>query len=127
MTLTIAMALDLMTEMASGPMANLGDLSRTHCLAICAFLVPANVLTTVVMLAMRLQGRPWGDRLPVALAAVLFATVMVLHVGTWFAVGVVMAPTYILLTLGLVCLWINGRALLTATRSRPEVSAAIGS
>ncbi|GAB4341297.1 MAG: hypothetical protein Fur0042_02660 [Cyanophyceae cyanobacterium] len=106
--------------------ASLGEFSRAHCLAICAFLVPANVLTTVAMLAMRLQGRPWGDRLPVALLAVLFAAVMVLHVGTWFAVGVVMAPTYILLTLGLVCLWINGRALVAA-RSRSEVAAAIGS
>ncbi|MCG9886204.1 MAG: hypothetical protein MH825_11660 [Cyanobacteria bacterium] len=113
--------------MDGAAIAAMGDFSRAHCLAICAFLVPANVLTTVAMLAMRIQGRPWGDRLPVALLAVLFAAVMVFHVGTWFAVGVVMAPTYILLTLGLVCLWINGRALLVTARSRSEISAAIGS
>jgi ABC-type multidrug transport system permease subunit len=32
---------------------------------------------------------------------------MVLHVYTWFMIGVVMAPTYILLALGSICLGIN--------------------
>jgi len=39
--------------------------------------------------------------------ACLPAWVMVLHVFTWFMVGVVMLPTFILLTLAAVCLAIN--------------------
>jgi hypothetical protein len=32
---------------------------------------------------------------------------MILHVFAWFMIGVVMAPTYILLTLGSICLFVN--------------------
>ncbi len=37
----------------------------------------------------------------------IFALVMIFHVFTWFLVGVVMAPTYILLWLGTSCLFTN--------------------
>lgn len=39
--------------------------------------------------------------------ACLYAIVMMLHVVSWFVVGVVMMPTFILLGLGLTCLSIN--------------------
>ena len=41
----------------------------------------------------------------------IFAIVMILHVFTWFVVGVVMAPTYILLWLGSSCLFTNFGAI----------------
>jgi hypothetical protein len=37
----------------------------------------------------------------------LAALILLLHDFTWFAIGVVMAPTYILLVLGGVCLSLN--------------------
>jgi len=39
--------------------------------------------------------------------ASIFASVMILPVFTWFMVGMVMAPTYILLCLGSICLCAN--------------------
>jgi hypothetical protein len=39
--------------------------------------------------------------------ASIFALVMVFHVFTWFLVGVVMVPTYVLLWLGTSCLLTN--------------------
>jgi hypothetical protein len=88
------------------------EFSRTHCVAICAFLVPANLLATLTTLVLTGMGRPIGQiRMSVAIA-LLFAGLMVLHVLTWFMVGVVMIPTYVLLVLGTVCLAINLWALL---------------
>jgi hypothetical protein len=46
-----------------------------------------------------------------AIVAHLYALLMVAHVFTWWIVGVVMAPTFILLFLASVCLAINGWAL----------------
>jgi hypothetical protein len=36
---------------------------------------------------------------------------MILHVFAWFIIGVVMAPTYILLGLGSICLLVNLKAI----------------
>lgn len=88
------------------------EFSRAHCIAICAFLVPANLLTTITTLVLTGLHRPakqiW---ISVAIAA-LFAGIMVFHVMTWFMIGVVMPPTYILLGLGCLCLTMNLWALL---------------
>jgi hypothetical protein len=58
------------------------EFSRSHCISICAFLVPANLLTTANTLI------------------------------TWFLIGVVMPPTFVLLFLGSVCLLANLWAVL---------------
>ncbi|WP_293126800.1 hypothetical protein [Microcoleus sp. bin38.metabat.b11b12b14.051] len=42
-----------------------------------------------------------------AAVAGLWATAMIFHVFTWFAIGVVMPPTYILLVMAIACLAIN--------------------
>ena len=39
--------------------------------------------------------------------ACTFASIMILHVYTWFMIGVVMPPTYILLSLAVTCLVTN--------------------
>jgi hypothetical protein len=87
------------------------EFSRTHCLAICGFLVPANLLATLQTMIFTpwLRFRPWVP-LMVTVAS-FYAWVMVFHVFTWFAIGVVMAPTFILLFLATVCLTINGWAI----------------
>ena len=85
----------------------LAEFSRNNCIGICAFLVPANILTTLLTMILTFLNRPLGQvRISTGLAC-LFASVMVLHVYTWFMIGVVMAPTYILLSLAVTCLLTN--------------------
>ncbi|MBV9389164.1 MAG: hypothetical protein JOZ78_22320 [Chroococcidiopsidaceae cyanobacterium CP_BM_ER_R8_30] len=85
----------------------LADFSRTHCVSICAFLVPANLVATSVTIALTLlqqsKARVWQS----AGTASILALVMLLHVFTWFIIGVVMVPTYVLLWLGTSCLLTN--------------------
>lgn len=85
----------------------LWEFSRNHCIGICAFLVPANLLATLQTMILLAVDRPriqvWGA----AGLASLPAIAMFMHVLSWFIIGVVMAPTYILLVLGCVCLLIN--------------------
>ncbi len=83
------------------------ELSRTHCIAICTFLVPANLLATLQTLILVGLHRPQVQVWRSAGVAGICALVMILHVFTWFMIGVVMPPTYILLFLGSICLGIN--------------------
>lgn len=85
--------------------------SREHCIAICAFLVPANLFATLQTLLMGGLLRSRSEVTTLAIASHVYALLMVAHVMTWWMVGVVMAPTFILLFLATVCLGINGWAL----------------
>lgn len=83
------------------------EFSHTYCIGICAFLVPANLLATLQTIIFTGRKR---SQIQVQLAAAfasIFALLMVFHVFTWFAIGVVMPPTYILLALGSICLGTN--------------------
>jgi hypothetical protein len=81
--------------------------SRHQCAAICAFLVPANLIFTSLTLLCVAQTRSWFPIPIVATWASIFALALFVHVGTWFAIGVVMIPTFVLIALGIVCLAIN--------------------
>lgn len=83
------------------------EFSRSHCISICAFLVPANLLATLLTMILTALHRPMAQVLQTAGIASTFAVVMILHVWTWFLIGVVMAPTYVLLWLGTTCLITN--------------------
>ncbi len=88
-------------------LTNLAELSRTHCISLCAFLVPANLiatcLTMVLAVLRRSKVRVWQS---FGIAS-MFAVVLLWHVFTWFEVGVVMIPTYVLLWLSSGCLISN--------------------
>jgi hypothetical protein len=86
---------------------SLFELSRMHCVGICAFLVPTNLILTSLTLALTGFDRPPRQILIAAGFASLLSGIMVLHVLTWFLVGIVMLPTYILLSLGSACLVTN--------------------
>lgn len=87
------------------------EFSRVNCLTICAFLVPANLLATLQTLIFTgLQFPQTKSRLIIGFAG-FYGLLMVLHVYTWFYVGVVQAPTFILLFLGSVCLALNTWAI----------------
>ncbi|MBC6422417.1 MAG: hypothetical protein GDA38_13390 [Hormoscilla sp. SP12CHS1] len=85
----------------------LWEFSRNHCIAICAFLVPVNLLATLLTMILVTVGRPRVQVWWAAGFASLPAIAMFLHVLSWFIIGVVMAPTYILFFLGCTCLLIN--------------------
>lgn len=95
------------------------EFSRSHCIAICAFLVPANLLATLQTLIFMGLGTPKLQIRVMAAIASCYATVMILHVVSWFIVGVVMAPTYILLALASLCLSINIWGIVHSPRVMP--------
>ncbi|MBD2739261.1 MULTISPECIES: hypothetical protein [Nostoc] len=95
---------------------NLIEFSSTYCIGICAFLIPANLLATSSTIIFTLLGRPTIEIWQTAFIASFFALLMILHVFAWFTIGVVMAPTYILLGLGSICLLANLIAILSHRR-----------
>uniref|UniRef100_B8HRP8 Uncharacterized protein n=1 Tax=Cyanothece sp. (strain PCC 7425 / ATCC 29141) TaxID=395961 RepID=B8HRP8_CYAP4 len=86
------------------------EFSRSHCVAICAVLVPANLLSTLHTLLLLIFPRQAYLGRSVVLSITL-ASLLLLHVFSWFIVGIVRPPTYILLALSTVCLSLNGWAL----------------
>ncbi|WP_224086197.1 hypothetical protein [Nostoc sp. MS1] len=84
----------------------------TYCIGICAFLIPLNLLATFSTIMLTLLGRPAIQIWQTAIIASFLALLMILHVFAWFMMGVVMAPTYILLGLGSICLFTNFAAVL---------------
>jgi hypothetical protein len=85
----------------------LADFSRANCISICTFLVPANLVATSLTIALTALRRPQTQVWQAAGIASILALVMLLHVFSWFIVGVVMVPTYVLLWLGTSCLLTN--------------------
>lgn len=83
------------------------DFSRNHCIAICAFLVLTNLLLTLGTVLLIIQLRPLSQVYLSVFAASFLALTLLLHDFTWFSIGVVMAPAYILLALACVCLSVN--------------------
>ena len=95
---------------------SVSEFSRAHCISICAFLVPAILVATSATMIFTALRRPQAQVWQAAGIASIFAVGMILHVFTWFVVGVVMAPTYILLWLGSSCLFTNFGAILLHKR-----------
>ena len=89
----------------------LAEFSCSNCIAICAFLVPANLIATLLTMILAVLHRPSHQIWQAAGFASILAFVMVSHVYIWFAVGVVMIPTFILLSLAVTCLLINSGAI----------------
>ncbi|MEM9770369.1 MAG: hypothetical protein AAF889_01995 [Cyanobacteria bacterium P01_D01_bin.73] len=100
----------------------IAEFSRANCLQICAFLVPANLAATLQTLMMMAMERPLLQVGLMAAIASIYAAVMVIHVGTWFAIGVVIIPTYVLLSFGLACCIVNVWAVKRLWNRRPSQS-----
>jgi hypothetical protein len=91
------------------------EFSRNHCIGICGCLVPFNlILSFLTLVYVGLDKSPDLVRKN-AIAVYGGVSLMVLHVSTWFLIGVVMIPTFILPVFGAVCVAIH----LWATKS-PE-------
>ncbi|MEN9566641.1 MAG: hypothetical protein RLZZ69_1837 [Cyanobacteriota bacterium] len=83
------------------------EFSRQNCVAICSFLVPAILLTTIATLVLVATGQSltkmrWSRGIASVLAIALF-----LHVSTWFIIGIITPVTFILFGLGSTCLVVN--------------------
>jgi hypothetical protein len=90
---------------------SIAEFSRCHCIGICAFLVPTNLcLASVTMLLIALDRSPQLIYTIVAVA-IFPAIALFLHVATWWAIGVVMLPTFILPVLATTCLAIYAYAV----------------
>jgi hypothetical protein len=102
---------------------SLAEFSCTHCISICAFLVPANLVATSLTLGLSFFQASTRQILGVFLMSSLFALALFLHVGIWLSIGVIMPPTFILLGLGLTCLVVNYIALTDARKIQQAVQA----
>lgn len=80
------------------------EFSRQNCVAICAFLVPANLLTTISILVLLFTESSLIQIRSTTVLSVIFASTLFLHVSTWFMIGVVTPVTFILSGLGGTCL-----------------------
>ena len=100
----------------------LSDFSRANCVGICAFLVPAILLATLLTIIRVFRHRSSQQVWQSARIASIFAFVMIFHVYTWFQVGIVMPPTYILLSLAITCLLANLGAILLHRRFTWQMS-----
>jgi len=90
----------------------LSEFSRQNCVAICAFLVPANLLTTINTLLLLYLIGPLAQIRLAALFACLFALTLFLHISTWMIIGVFTPVSIILFGLGSTCLIINSLAII---------------
>ncbi|MBL1177436.1 hypothetical protein [Pantanalinema sp. GBBB05] len=83
------------------------EFSRQHCLTICAGLVPLNLLATLLTMILAALSYPHHRLWQSAGVAWVFAIALVLHVWSWFIIGVVAIPTFVLMALGITCISIN--------------------
>ena len=83
------------------------EFSRLHCVAICSFLVPANLFITIAILVSIVRDSSMAKLLWLRRIGSVFAIALFLHVSTWFIIGVVTPVTFILFGLGSTCLLID--------------------
>ena len=94
-------------SLLSNIFAQLCEFSRCHCIAICGGLVPFNLILSFLTLVYVARQASPNLIQKNAIAVYGGVTLMVLHVSTWFLVGVVMIPTFLLPAFGAVCVVIN--------------------
>lgn len=83
------------------------EFSRQNCVSICAFLVPANLLTTITVLVLLFTESSLIQIRLATVTSVVFASTLFLHISTWFIIGVITPVTFILFALGTTCLAIS--------------------
>ena len=91
---------------------SIAEFSRYHCIGICTVLVPINLLLTIGTIGLTVLGRSTRTIYANVSLSILPAIGLLLHVTTWWAIGVVMLPTYILPILAITCLTINAIAVI---------------
>lgn len=90
----------------------IAEFSRCHCIGICAFLVPTNLLLASATLLLTALDRSPRTIYSIVGIGIFPALALFLHVATWWAIGVVMLPTFILPILATTCLAIYAYAVI---------------
>ncbi len=88
------------------------EFSRQNCVAICAFLVPINLIFTLNTIVLVFLMRPFSQIRLAAAFANLFALTLFLHILTWWTIGIFTSVSVILIGLGTTCLIINFIAII---------------
>jgi hypothetical protein len=96
----------------------MAEFSRCYCIGICAFLVPANLLLASSVMLLVALNRSKQLIYAIICVALVPAIVLFLHVATWWAIGVVMLPTFILPILVSTCLMIYAYAVVNPQHMR---------
>jgi hypothetical protein len=91
--------------------STINHLSRCHCVAICAVLVPTNLLLSSSVLLLTGLDRSAETRRWLSIFGTVAFALLVSHVASWWIVGVVAPATFILPSLGLLCTVINWSCL----------------
>jgi len=100
---------------------NIIEFSHLYCVAICGFLVPINVLASLQQIIFTILHRPKKEINLMALVASFYALMIILHVGSWFIVGVVRIQTFILLWFASCCLITNIWAVVHGSSMRVTI------
>jgi hypothetical protein len=87
--------------------STINHLSRCHCVAICAFLVPTNLLLSSAVILLTGLDRSPQVRRNLSIVGTFAALLLIAHVTSWWIVGVIAPATFILPALGIVCTVIN--------------------
>ncbi|TVQ63306.1 MAG: hypothetical protein EA366_02275 [Spirulina sp. DLM2.Bin59] len=90
---------------------DLAVFSRNHCVAICATLIPLILLVTIQTLLLTFWQRTTTALFTSVMIASGLVMALFIHVSTWFVIGVIHPVTFILATLGSVCLVVNWAAV----------------
>jgi hypothetical protein len=91
--------------------STINHLSRCHCVAICAVLVPTNLLLSSAVILLTGLGRSMKTRFWLSIIGSFTAMLLIAHVASWWIVGVVAPATFILPSLGLLCTIVNWSCL----------------
>jgi hypothetical protein len=81
--------------------------SRCHCVAICAVLIPVNLLMSLAVIVLSALDRSPQQRRQIAMLAWLPALLLVAHVASWWVVGVIAPASFLLPFVALLCTAIN--------------------
>ncbi|MEB3311892.1 MAG: hypothetical protein VKJ02_16830 [Snowella sp.] len=100
----------------------ISEMSRMHCVSICAFLVPAMLIATLQSILLVIFQRRQLSLMLSTLLSFSFIGLMVFHVSTWFSIGVITPITFILLSLSTLCLIVNSWLLLKFARPTQTLS-----
>ena len=85
----------------------LHEFSRCHCVAICAALVPANLLISTAVIGLTMFNGSLVLRRWLSIGGVLACLLLLSHVGSWWLIGIVAPATFILPALGVLCAAVN--------------------
>lgn len=88
-------------------LATLNHFSRCNCVAICAVLIPVNLLISTAVIALSALDRSPQQRQRIAFLGLFPAFLLISHVATWWVVGVVAPASFLLPAIALLCTTIN--------------------